>query len=95
MNFRKSILMLLLILCNVFIALAQTATDSLAIITADWNITSMGKGIFLREAEFTSLYGVPQHIAILQIKPEQHRFDILIHFPKEETSIAAYRSGAV
>ncbi|EKU91553.1 phosphodiester glycosidase family protein [Bacteroides oleiciplenus] len=95
MNFRKSILMLLLILCNVFIALAQTATDSLAIITADWNITSMGKGIFLREAEFTSLYGVPQHIAILQIKPEQHRFDILIHSPKEETSIAAYRSGAV
>ncbi|RGN38090.1 phosphodiester glycosidase family protein [Bacteroides oleiciplenus] len=95
MNFRKSILMLLLILCNAFIALAQTATDSLAIITADWNITSMGKGILLREAEFTSLYGVPQHIAILQIKPEQHRFDILIHSPKEETSIAAYRSGAV
>lgn len=95
MNFRKSTLVLLLILCNAFIALAQTAADSLVILTADWNTTSMGKGILLREAEFTSLYGVPQHIAILEIKPEQHRFDILVHSPKEKTSIAARRSGAV
>ena len=94
MNFRKSTLVLLLILCNAFIALAQTAADSLVILTADWNTTSMGKGILLREAEFTSLYGVPQHIAILEIKPEQHRFDILVHSPKEKTSIAARRSGA-
>ena len=55
----------------------------------------MGKGVLCREAEFVSLYGVPQHVTILEIKPERHRFDILIHSPKEETSNAARRSGAV
>lgn len=95
MNFHKATPILLLMLCNAFVALAQTAADSLVIVTANWNTTSMGKGILLREAEFTSLYGVPQHIAILEIKPEQHRFDILVHSPKEETSSAARRSGAV
>lgn len=95
MNLRKSFLILLLISCNVFVVWAQAAADSLALVTANWNVTPMGKGILYREAEFTSLYGVPQHIAILEIKPEQHRFDILIHSPKEETSVVARRSGAV
>lgn len=95
MNFHKVAPILLLMLCNAFVALAQTAADSLVIVTANWNTTPVGKGILLREAEFTSLYGVPQHIAILEIKPEQHRFDILVHSPKEETSSAARRSGAV
>ena len=95
MYLRKSVFTLLLILCNVFVVVAQTTADSLALVTAHWNVTSMGKGVLCREAEFVSLYGVPQHVAILEIKPEQHRFDILIHSPKEETSNAARRSGAV
>ena len=95
MYLRKSVFTLLLILCNVFVVVAQTTADSLALVTAPWNVTSMGKGVLCREAEFVSLYGVPQHVAILEIKPEQHRFDILIHSPKEETSSAARRSGAV
>ena len=93
MYLRKSVFTLLLILCNVFVVVAQTTADSLALVTAHWNVTSMGKGVLCREAEFVSLYGVPQHVAILEIKPEQHRFDILIHSPKEETSSAARRSG--
>lgn len=95
MYLRKSVFTLLLILCNVFVVVAQTTADSLALVTARWNVTSMGKDVLCREAEFVSLYGVPQHVAILEIKPEQHRFDILIHSPKEETSNAARRSGAV
>ena len=95
MYLRKSVFTLLLILCNVFVVVAQTTADSLALVTAHWNVTSMGKGVLCREAEFVSLYGVPQHVTILEIKPERHRFDILIHSPKEETSNAARRSGAV
>ena len=95
MYLRKSVFTLLLILCNVFVVVAQTTADSLVLVTAHWNVTSMGKGVLCREAEFVSLYGVPQHVAILEIKPEQHRFDILIHSPKEETSSAARRSGAL
>lgn len=84
MYLRKSVITLLLILCNVFVVVAQTTADSLALVTAHWNVTSMGKGVLCREAEFVSLYGVPQHVAILEIKPEQHRFDILIHSLKKK-----------
>ena len=80
MYLRKSVFTLLLILCNVFVVVAQTTADSLVLVTAHWNVTSMGKGVLCREAEFVSLYGVPQHVAILEIKPEQHRFDILIQY---------------
>ena len=83
MYLRKSVFTLLLILCNVFVVVAQTTADSLALVTAHWNVTSMGKGVLCREAEFVSLYGVPQHVAILEIKPEQHRFDILILLKKK------------
>lgn len=95
MNWRKSVFVLLLVSCYTLTVPAQTAADSLTLISAEWNVTSMGKGIIHREAEFASLYGVPQHIAILEVNPEQHRFDILVHFPKEETSVFAHRSGAV
>ena len=48
-----------------------------------------------RKVGFFCISFVRRHVAILEIKPEQHRFDILIHSPKEETSSAARRSGAV
>ena len=68
MYLRKSVFTLLLILCNVFVVVAQTTADSLALVTAHWNVTSMGKGVLCREAEFVSLYGVPQHATpILEI----------------------------
>lgn len=95
MDLRSPVLIILLVFCNAVSMLAQTAADSVTLVTANWNIVSMGKGILCRTAEFDSLYGVPQHIAILEIKPEQHRFDIQIHSPKEETSKVAQRSGAV
>ena len=71
MYLRKSVFTLLLILCNVFVVVAQNTAYSFALVTAPWNVTSMGKGVLCREAEFVSLYGVPQHVAILEIKPEQ------------------------
>ena len=52
MYLRKSVFTLLLILCNVFVVVAQTTADSLALVTAHWNVTSMGKGVLCREAEF-------------------------------------------
>ena len=45
MYLRKSVFTLLLILCNVFVVVAQTTADSLALVTAPWNVTSMGKGV--------------------------------------------------
>lgn len=95
MYLRKSVFTLLLYCAMYLLWWHRPLQTLLALVTAHWNVTSMGKGVLCREAEFVSLYGVPQHVAILEIKPEQHRFDILIHSPKEETSSAARRSGAV
>lgn len=44
---------------------------------------------------FNSLYGVPQEVSILEITPKYYNLDVLIHQPKEETSVAAHRSGAI
>lgn len=95
MDLRKTTLILLLIISNLSSLLAQTTADSITLVSADWKITPMGKGILCREAEFASLYNVPQHIVLLEINPEQYRFDIQIHSPKEKTSVAARSSGAM
>lgn len=55
--------------------------------TGNLNEERTAKSILCRQAEFASLYGVPQHIVILEIKPQLFRFDILVHSPKEGTSI--------
>lgn len=95
MNFRKPVYFLLLMVCNVCAMSAQTAADSVTLVTADWKITSMGKGLLCREAEFPSLYNVPQHIVMLEINPEAYCFDVQVHSPKERTSVVARRTGAV
>lgn len=94
MNMKK-ILLLLLFLCGMFTAMAQTAADSLTLVSADWQEKTLQKGILFRKAVFTSLYGVPQEISIFEIVPKHYRLDVLIHHPKEETSAAARRSGAL
>lgn len=92
---KKNLLLALFLFCGIFTATAQTAADSLALVSADWQVTGLQKGIVCRKASLPSLYGVPQRISILEITPKHYKFDILIHQSKEETSKAAYRSGAV
>lgn len=93
---RKRFFLLLFVLSSVLTAaVAQTTADSLALVSADWQVTPLQKGIFCRQATFASLYGVPQEISIFEISPKNHHLDILIHNPKEETSVAARRSGAI
>ncbi|MEG0464105.1 phosphodiester glycosidase family protein [Bacteroides sp.] len=85
----------LFFLTTVFELIAQTPADSLAIVHASWRQTPLRKGMLCKEAEFASLYGVPQHITILEITPKKYRFDVLVHSPKAETSKAARAAGAV
>ncbi len=95
MALRKQALFFLFFLIGIVTLHAQTIADSLAITSAKWVITQMKRGILCREAEIPFLYGVPQHITILEITPQTHKFDVLIHSPKEITSTAARQSGAV
>lgn len=92
---KKNIFLLLFLWCGLFTVTAQTTADSLALVSADWQVTPLQKGILYRKAVFPSLYGVPQEVSIFEISPKHHHLDILVHNSKEETSVAARRSGAI
>lgn len=92
---KKKLFLALLFCCGIFTVMAQTAADSLALVSADWQVKPLRKGILYRKAVFPSLYGVPQEVSILEISPKHHRLDVLVHTPKTETSVAARRAGAV
>ena len=56
---------------------AQTAADSLAIATAHWDEMRIARGVKGRCAAFASLYGGPQYVSIVEIKPSlRHRAGI-------------------
>ncbi|MDR1004022.1 MAG: phosphodiester glycosidase family protein [Prevotellaceae bacterium] len=85
---------LLLLLCAVPAA-AQTAADSVKIVTADWHVTTLHKDMTCYEARFDTLYGLPQSIAILELSPRTYRFDVEVHIPRETVAAAAHELGAV
>lgn len=92
---KNKVVLLLFIVCCAWTATAQTVADSLALVAAHWQVTSLKKGVLCRKAFFNSLYGVPQEVSILEITPKYYNLDVLIHQPKEETSVAAHRLGAI
>ena len=50
---------------------AQTSADSLALITANWELTEIGKGMRSLQATFPSLYGGPQYVSIVEVMPSR------------------------
>lgn len=92
---KKTFLLLLLVSYAWLATIAQTSADSLALVSVHWQVKPLEKGILFRKAAFTSLYGVPQEVSIFEISPKHHKLDILVHNPKEKTSVAARLAGAV
>ena len=92
---KNKVVLLLFIVCCAWTATAQTVADFLALVAAHWQVTPLKKGVTCRKAFFNSLYGVPQEVSVLEITPKYYNLDVLIHQPKEETSVAAHRSGAI
>lgn len=92
---KKKLFLSLFLCCGMLVAVAQTAADSLAVVSANWQPETLQKGLLYKKAVFASLYGAPQEVSIFEISPRHYRFNVLIHHPKEETSAAARRSGAV
>jgi len=71
-----SILTFLVVSCP-FGAKAQSAADSLAIVGAQWEVTTVDKGMKGMCAAFPRLYGGPQYVSIVEISPRQkHRAGI-------------------
>ncbi len=73
---------------------AQTPADSIVIVQTPWEISNLNKGIVCKEYSFASLYGVPLHVAMLEVGPG-YKFDVLINAPMEATSVSARASGAL
>ena len=59
---KKKIFLAVFLCCGMFAAMAQTAADSLAIVSADWQTEPLQKGMLYKKAVFSSLYGVPQEV---------------------------------
>jgi exopolysaccharide biosynthesis protein len=85
----------LLSFCCVTLLQAQTPEDSIKIVRANWHPTRLANGIISMDAEFDTLYQVPQQVSILEIDQSSHRFDVLVHTPREHTSVEAKHAGAV
>ena len=92
---KKKIFLAVFLCCGMFAAMAQTAADSLAIVSADWQTEPLQKGMLYKKAVFSSLYGVPQEVSIFEISPKRYRFDVLVHNPKggDQYSRPACRCG--
>ena len=59
----------LLLLGGALIGQAQTVNDSLAIVSAQWEVKTIGKGIVSRCAAFQELYHGPQYVSIIEVNP--------------------------
>ena len=66
----RSILIAFTIIAQVSVK-AQTPADSLAILTANWEVKEIGKEMRSLQAAFPSLYGGPQYVSIVEVKPSR------------------------
>lgn len=92
---KKQILFLAALFLGCITGVAQTATDSLALVMADWQVTVLDEGLTARKATFASLYGVPQEVSIFEIQPKRYRLNVQEHNGMEPTGAVSARSGAV
>lgn len=91
----KKTLLLCILLGYTLLATGQNVSDSLAIVSADWTVVPLQKGIVYKKAEIPLLYSAPQNITILEIDPDIYRCDVVVSSPKKETSVMARESKAV
>lgn len=66
---RKYLVILVLALCSAGTLKGQTVSDSLAIVSAQWEITRSKKGIIHKSASIPQLYQGPQVINLIEIDP--------------------------
>ncbi len=66
---RKYFVILVLALCSLGTLKGQTASDSLAIVSAQWEVVHSQKGIVYKSASIPQLYQCPQVINLIEIDP--------------------------
>ncbi len=66
---RKYFVIFVLALCSAGTLKGQTASDSLAIVSAQWEVVHSQKGIVYKSASIPQLYQCPQVINLIEIDP--------------------------
>ena len=88
--------LLILALAGMLQTKAQTTTDSLSVMSAQWKVTEVGKGLRGLCASFPSLFGGPQFVSIVEVDPRQkHRAGIGISRQMKPLSLLAEENKAI
>lgn len=94
MKLRFPILMAIVWLTSDIIC-AQTKADSIAIASADWEVTSPAEGIVHKRASFASLYKGNQYVNLVEISPKAKMYyGIAASDQMKQTSLIAQENQA-
>lgn len=92
---KKNVTYLLLLLV-IFTIKAQTKEDSLTVTNINWQTTHIEDGIIHKRALFSSLYGGPQYINLIEVDlKKKYRLDFIMTNPLQITSETALQNNAI
>ena len=73
----------------------QTKADSIAIVSADWEVSIPAEGVVHKRATFASLYKGNQYVNLVEISPKAKlRYGISASDAMKQTSVIAQENGA-
>ena len=93
---KRNLVILALAFCSFGILKGQNASDSLAIVSAQWEVVSPQKGIVHKRVAIPQLYQGPQSINLIEIDPSAGmKIGVAISDKMEKTSQIASEQNAV
>ena len=93
---KRNLLIAILILCSIGTLKGQTASDSLAIVSAQWKVESPQKGLIYKYASIPQLYQGPQSISLIEIDPVAGlKVGVAVSDKMKETSKIASEYNAI
>lgn len=93
---KRNLLIAVFTLCFVGAMKGQTASDSLAIVSAQWKIESPQKGVVYKYASISGLYQGSQSVSLIEIDPDLGlKVDVAISNKMKETSKIASEHHAI
>lgn len=95
MKDKKIIIILIAFLCA-FHSYAQYSKDSISIVNAQWEISSIEEGVVHKRCLFKNLYGAEQYINFIEIDMKKnYKTKIIVTEPNEITSKTAEANNAI
>ncbi|MEG2574382.1 MAG: phosphodiester glycosidase family protein, partial [Bacteroides sp.] len=93
---KKRLIILLALCLKLFVVDAQTVADSIAIVSAKWEIVQIKDGLVRKHTSIPELYKVTQNINIVEINPKiGYKVGIAVTDPNKTTSETARAKGAL